>query len=151
MTRYATNYNQRNREKIKAKRKANREKLLKTSLCHRCGKPKERSDRAWCLKCRVYDRKFNPQTYISEYRKENALCRWCGEPSVSGKSYCQAHIDRLTESGKKLPPRTEEQKPKFIPENKIRYEYNRQRIEELKRKSDTLHLSYFEKRSVNEQ
>lgn len=145
MSSNALRYYYSNKEDILKKRKNRSIELKEKGMCTRCGKPKENKDYAYCSKCRAYCKRHRPKPYLAEWRKQNGLCRWCGNPRVSGKSYCQHHIDILTASGKKqcqLRPRTEREKPIYYA-RKIRYEYGKDRIEILKKNSDALHLSYF--------
>lgn len=58
---------------------------LELNVCTRCGKRKPVAGKKKCAKCLNYDSEMHRKRYlniqnIKEYRKENHLCYYCGEP-----------------------------------------------------------------------
>lgn len=42
---------------------------------------------------------------LTEYRKNNNLCLWCGNPAIPGKNCCEKHSIMFSEAGKKAAAR----------------------------------------------
>lgn len=79
--------------------------------CTRCGKQATHGlycyehfikDKRRCARQNETNRlKRQEAGLISEYRKENNLCKWCGAPALPGKRCCELHHQKFVAAGKK--------------------------------------------------
>lgn len=69
-------------------------------ICVKCCKRKTVYGTVVCGRClakrRVYDK--SKSTSQKEYREDNGLCVFCGEPAVYGRKHCEKHLKMLQET-----------------------------------------------------
>lgn len=94
-----TRWREQNRERNNAREMDRYQRLKAAGLCVSCGRERDRTG-VYCRRCAAKKAEKRRIRYAAETTYLYGQCRWCRQPSVQGKAYCQDCLDKMSKDTK---------------------------------------------------